>query len=165
MKVTNFPKELSLKNIQVSLDAIKRILTSLPSRKNSSSSERFCPLFLFISKKIGIFAVERDSLEYVTDVGSRVCFISITRWSIPFFLDLKKLIAIRQVVIKAFRKLSDELRSKVEKVTLDFSESMHSIVTACFPKAMITLDRFHHQFYHEKVHLLLKDFRHSLQDF
>lgn len=115
-------------------------------------------------KKNNIFAVERDSPEYVTDVGSRVCFISITRWSIPFFLDLKKLIAVRQVVIKAFRKLSGELRSKVEKVTLDFSESMHSIVTACFPKAMITLDRFHHQFYHEKVHLLLKDFRHSLQD-
>ena len=50
-----------------------------------------------------------------------------------------------QSVIKALRRLSDELRSKVEEVTLDFSESMHSIVTTCFPKAMITLDRFHHQ--------------------
>ena len=101
-----FPHHIPKKNNQVSLDVIKRILTSLPSRKNSSSSERFCPLCLFISKKINIFAVERDSPEYVTDVGSRVCFISITRWSIPFFLDLKKLIAVRQVVIKAFRKLS-----------------------------------------------------------
>ena len=27
----------------------------------------------------------------------------------------------------------------------DFSDSMHRIVSACFPKAMITLDRFHHQ--------------------
>ena len=33
----------------------------------------------------------------------------------------------------------------VEEVTLDFSDSMHQIASACFPKAMITLDRFHHQ--------------------
>ena len=33
----------------------------------------------------------------------------------------------------------------VEEVTLDFSESMHNIVETCFPKAMRTLDRFHHQ--------------------
>lgn len=30
-------------------------------------------------------------------------------------------------------------------VTLDFSDSMHSIVEKCFPNAMRTLDRFHHQ--------------------
>ncbi|WP_440409259.1 transposase [Prevotella sp.] len=47
--------------------------------------------------------------------------------------------------MKALKRITEELRSKVEEVTLDFSESMHSIVTACFPKAMITLDRFHHQ--------------------
>ena len=50
-----------------------------------------------------------------------------------------------QAVIKALKRITEELRSKVEEVTLDFSESMHSIVTACFPKAMITLDRFRHQ--------------------
>ena len=33
----------------------------------------------------------------------------------------------------------------VEEVTLDFSDNMHQIVCACFPQAMITLDRFHHQ--------------------
>ena len=35
--------------------------------------------------------------------------------------------------------------AQVKEVTLDFSESMHIIVEACFPNAMITLDRFHHQ--------------------
>ena len=33
----------------------------------------------------------------------------------------------------------------VVEVTLDFSDSMHSIVEKCFPNAMRTLDRFHHQ--------------------
>jgi len=35
--------------------------------------------------------------------------------------------------------------AQVKEVTLDFSESMHIIVKACFPNATITLDRFHHQ--------------------
>jgi len=48
-------------------------------------------------------------------------------------------------VIKVLKKLSEVLRMSVVEVTLDFSESMHSIVEECFPKAMITLDRFHHQ--------------------
>lgn len=48
-------------------------------------------------------------------------------------------------VIKVLKKLSEGLRMSVVEVTLDFSESMHSIVEDCFPKAMITLDRFHHQ--------------------
>lgn len=36
-------------------------------------------------------------------------------------------------------------REKVQKVTMDFSDSMHTIVTTCFPNARITLDRFHMQ--------------------
>lgn len=50
-----------------------------------------------------------------------------------------------QVVIKALKRIADTLRAQVKEVTLDFSDSMHSIVEACFPTAMITLDRFHHQ--------------------
>lgn len=48
-------------------------------------------------------------------------------------------------VIKAIKKIADGLRAQVKEVTLDFSESMHSIVKACFPNARVTLDRFHHQ--------------------
>lgn len=48
-------------------------------------------------------------------------------------------------VIKVLKKIEETLRMSVIEVTLDFSESMHSIVETCFPKAMITLDRFHHQ--------------------
>lgn len=48
-------------------------------------------------------------------------------------------------VIKALVKIPEALRMSVEEVTLDFSESMHNIVETCFPKAMRTLDRFHHQ--------------------
>ncbi|MDD7172882.1 MAG: transposase, partial [Prevotella sp.] len=47
-------------------------------------------------------------------------------------------------VIKALMK-PEALRMSVEEVTLDFSECMHNIVETCFPKAMRTLDRFHHQ--------------------
>ena len=50
-----------------------------------------------------------------------------------------------QAVIKALKRIADALRAQVEEVTLDFSESMHSIVKTCFPHATITLDRFHHQ--------------------
>lgn len=48
-------------------------------------------------------------------------------------------------VIKALEKIEKPLRDNVVEVTLDFSDSMHSIVETCFPKATITLDRFHHQ--------------------
>ena len=48
-------------------------------------------------------------------------------------------------VIKNLKKIDSLLLAQVKEVTLDFSESMHSIVKACFPNAMITLDRFHHQ--------------------
>ncbi len=50
-----------------------------------------------------------------------------------------------QVVIKAIRRIDTQLLAQVKEVTLDFSESMNSIVEACFPNAMKTLDRFHHQ--------------------
>lgn len=48
-------------------------------------------------------------------------------------------------VIKALMKIPEALRMSVEEVTLDFSESMHNIVETCIPKAMRTLDQFHHQ--------------------
>ena len=50
-----------------------------------------------------------------------------------------------QSVIKNLKRIELLLRAQVKEVTLDFSESMHSIVEACFPNAMVTLDRFHHQ--------------------
>ena len=48
-------------------------------------------------------------------------------------------------VTSILKKILEVVRLQVEEVTLDFSDSMHQIVSACFPKAMITLDRFHHQ--------------------
>lgn len=48
-------------------------------------------------------------------------------------------------VIKALEKIPEMLRMSVVEVTLDFSDSMYSIVEKCFPNAMRTLDRFHHQ--------------------
>ncbi len=50
-----------------------------------------------------------------------------------------------QTAIKAIKRIDALLLAKVKEVTLDFSESIHSIVEACFPNAIITLDRFHHQ--------------------
>ena len=48
-------------------------------------------------------------------------------------------------VTSVLKKMPEAVRLLVEEVTLDFSDSMHQIVSASFPKAMITLDRFHHQ--------------------
>ena len=48
-------------------------------------------------------------------------------------------------ITSILKKIPEVVRLQVEEVTLDFSDSMHQIVSACFPKAMITLDRFHHQ--------------------
>ena len=48
-------------------------------------------------------------------------------------------------VTGVLKKIPEAVRLQVEEVTLDFSDSMRQIVSACFPKAMITLDRFHHQ--------------------
>ena len=48
-------------------------------------------------------------------------------------------------VTSVLKKIPEAVRLLVEEMTLDFSDSMHQIVSACFPKAMITLDRFHHQ--------------------
>jgi transposase len=48
-------------------------------------------------------------------------------------------------VVAALKKIHWYQRAKVLEVTMDFSESMHSIVTESFPFAMITIDRFHMQ--------------------
>ncbi len=48
-------------------------------------------------------------------------------------------------VIKALKKIPEQQRLAVKEITLDFSDSMHSIAETCFTKAMLTLDRFHHQ--------------------
>lgn len=49
------------------------------------------------------------------------------------------------VVNEVLKKIPECLRMSLEEVTLDFSESMQNIVETSFPKAMRTLDRFHHQ--------------------
>jgi transposase len=48
-------------------------------------------------------------------------------------------------VVAALKKIHWYMRAKVLEVTMDFSESMHAIVSECFPYAMITIDRFHMQ--------------------
>lgn len=48
-------------------------------------------------------------------------------------------------VVAALKRILWWERAKVREVTMDFSESMHSIVKQCFPYATITIDRFHVQ--------------------
>ena len=48
-------------------------------------------------------------------------------------------------VIKALRNIPEKLLRSVQEVTLDLSDSMRKIVTACFPKAIRVIDRFHIQ--------------------
>ncbi len=48
-------------------------------------------------------------------------------------------------VVNVLKALPTEKRLSVEEVTMDFSNSMHIIIETIFPKAMITLDRFHVQ--------------------
>lgn len=48
-------------------------------------------------------------------------------------------------VVKVLSKLTPEQAGKVKVVTLDLSESMASIVSACFPNACQTIDRYHVQ--------------------
>lgn len=48
-------------------------------------------------------------------------------------------------VSAGIKNIPEGMRMKVTEVTMDFSESMRQIVKECFPKAIITLDRFHHQ--------------------
>lgn len=43
------------------------------------------------------------------------------------------------------QKLPFYERAKATEITMDFSDSMHSIVQQCFPHATITIDRFHMQ--------------------
>ena len=40
-------------------------------------------------------------------------------------------------------KIPKEEREKVREVTMDFSDSMYSIVKTCFPNATIVIDCFH----------------------
>lgn len=46
-------------------------------------------------------------------------------------------------VIKILKQLPEEKRLAVKEVTMDYSDSMHAIVEAAFPKADITIDVFH----------------------
>lgn len=48
-------------------------------------------------------------------------------------------------VVAALERILWFERARVLEVTMDFSESMHSIVKQCFPYATITIDRFHVQ--------------------
>ena len=48
-------------------------------------------------------------------------------------------------VVAALKRIMWWERAKVREVTMDFSESMHSIAKQCFPYAQITIDRFHVQ--------------------
>lgn len=46
-------------------------------------------------------------------------------------------------VIEQLMQIPEDVRMKVEEVTMDFSDSMYSIVTKVFPKATIVIDCFH----------------------
>lgn len=48
-------------------------------------------------------------------------------------------------VIAVLMKIDAGARDIVTEVTMDFSDSMHAIITSCFPKAEIVIDRFHAQ--------------------
>lgn len=48
-------------------------------------------------------------------------------------------------VSEALKKIDEAKRNLVVEITMDFSDSMHAIAEECFPKAMITIDRFHTQ--------------------
>lgn len=50
-----------------------------------------------------------------------------------------------ETVIEVIKKIPEELRKKVEEVTLDLSPSMNLIVRTCFPNAKRVPDRFHVQ--------------------
>ena len=48
-------------------------------------------------------------------------------------------------IIDVFEKLSDDALDSVREITLDMANSMRKIAKRCFPKALITTDRFHVQ--------------------
>jgi len=48
-------------------------------------------------------------------------------------------------IIAALEKIPEEKRNQVEEVTLDMADSMHKIVSRCFPNARRVIDRFHVQ--------------------
>jgi uncharacterized protein (DUF4213/DUF364 family) len=69
----------------VPLITIVGALLSDKQKRKSEIAGRFSPIVLAVSDNWSIFVFERDSPEYVTDVGSRKNLIFITRWLIPFF--------------------------------------------------------------------------------
>lgn len=48
-----------------------------------------------------------------------------------------------EVVSMIIKKMAEEERARVTEITMDFSDSMYSIATACFPNATIVIDCFH----------------------
>lgn len=48
-------------------------------------------------------------------------------------------------VIAALGRMDAAIREKVKEITMDFSDTMEAIATACFPNADIIVDRFHAQ--------------------
>jgi transposase len=46
-------------------------------------------------------------------------------------------------VVKVLMQIPEDKRLAVKEVTMDYSDSMHAIVEAAFPKADITIDVFH----------------------
>lgn len=48
-------------------------------------------------------------------------------------------------VIATLKRMDPTLRDQVSEITMDFSDTMEAIATACFPKAEIIVDRFHAQ--------------------
>jgi hypothetical protein len=69
----------------VALITIVGALLSDKQKRKSEIAGRFSPIVSAVSDNWGIFVFERDSPEYVMDVGSRKKLIFITRWLIPFF--------------------------------------------------------------------------------
>lgn len=52
---------------------------------------------------------------------------------------------IADVVCEALMRIDEELRERVDEITMDMSNSMRLIARRCFPKAKRTIDRFHVQ--------------------
>lgn len=48
-------------------------------------------------------------------------------------------------IVEAIMRIPEDIRSKVEEVTMDLSESMRASIEACFPNACRVVDRFHVQ--------------------
>lgn len=49
----------------------------------------------------------------------------------------------KEIISTILDNTTEDERNRVKEITMDFSESMHSIAKDCFPKATITIDLFH----------------------